>query len=75
MLTGDALDCGTQPNRTSPILGWSVIAVKPSRKGGGSQQGGAAAGFFTKYFKWTSKHCFLMFCLNFKKILRMFLQE
>ncbi len=58
MLTGDALDCGTQPNGTSPILGWSVIAVKPSRKGGGSQQGGAAAGFFTKIFQMDIKTLF-----------------
>jgi hypothetical protein len=27
ILTGAALDCGPQPGRTSPDLGWSVIAV------------------------------------------------
>jgi hypothetical protein len=30
-------DCGPQPGQTSPILGWSVIAVKPSRRRGSAE--------------------------------------
>ncbi len=34
MLTGAALHCGPGPGRTSLMLKWSVIAVKPDRSGG-----------------------------------------
>ncbi len=33
--TGTVPDCGPQPSRTAPHLGWSEIAVKPSGMGGG----------------------------------------
>jgi hypothetical protein len=33
MLTGAASDCGPEHGGTSPNLVWSVIAVKPSRRG------------------------------------------
>ncbi len=35
ILTGDVPDCGPQPGRISPTLGWSVIAVILSGGGGG----------------------------------------
>ncbi len=44
--TGASPDFGPQPGRTSPALGWSVIAVKPS--GGGGRQGGATARLLMK---------------------------
>ncbi len=47
ILTGIAPHCGPQPSGTSPALGWSILAVKPSRRGGG-QQGSVAAGLPTK---------------------------
>jgi hypothetical protein len=47
MLTGAVPDCGPQPGGTSPAIGWSVIAVKPSGRGGG-HQGGAATELLTK---------------------------
>ncbi len=46
IVTGAALDCGPQPSLTSLPLGWSVIAVKPSGRGG--RHGGAVAGLLTK---------------------------
>jgi hypothetical protein len=49
VMTGAAPDCSPQPGRTSPTLGWSVIAVKPSRRG--DRQGGAAAELLTKNIK------------------------
>ncbi len=33
MLTGTAPNCRPQPSRTSPALKWSVIVVKPSKRG------------------------------------------
>ncbi len=33
MLTGAASNCGPEHGGTFPTLGWSVIAVKPSRRG------------------------------------------
>ncbi len=33
-LTDATPDFVPQPSRTSPALGWSIIAVKPSRRGG-----------------------------------------
>jgi hypothetical protein len=44
--TGAAPDFGPQPGRTSPALGWSVLAVKP--RGGGGRQGGTAARLLMK---------------------------
>ncbi len=37
ILTGAVPDCGPQPVRTSPPLGWSEIAVKPSGRGRGAE--------------------------------------
>jgi hypothetical protein len=37
MLTDAATDCGPQDVGTFPPFGWSEIAAKPSRRGGGSQ--------------------------------------
>jgi hypothetical protein len=34
MLTGAALHCGPWPTGFSPVLGWSVMAVKPAEAGG-----------------------------------------
>jgi hypothetical protein len=63
IMTGAALDCGPQPGRTSPVLGWSVLAVKPSGKG-------RSTGWSRD---WTSdattpKRHFLRSCTKFKKI-------
>jgi hypothetical protein len=33
-MTGGVPDCGPQPGGTPPALGWSVIAVKSSGRGG-----------------------------------------
>ncbi len=75
MLTGAALDCGLHPGRTSPALGWSIIAVKLSRREGG-QQGRSVTGFLEqKYVKinvktsilcpvWCSKRFRGCFCRN-----------
>jgi hypothetical protein len=46
ILTGAAPDCTPLPGGTSPTLGGSVIAVKPSRRGG--WQGGAAVRLLAK---------------------------
>jgi hypothetical protein len=48
ILTGTAPDCRPKPGRTSPAFGWSVIAVKPSRREGGSQNCVAVAGLLLK---------------------------
>jgi hypothetical protein len=37
IMTSATPDCGPQPGRTSPAPGWSVRAVKLSRRGGGQQ--------------------------------------
>jgi hypothetical protein len=36
MLTGATPDCGPRHGRTSPALGWSVVAIKTKQKGEGS---------------------------------------
>jgi hypothetical protein len=70
MFTGAVPGCGTRHGGTSSALGWSVIAVKPSRRGGG-WQGLTVTGFRQKYVK-TS---FFKLCQKFKKIWKTFLQE
>jgi hypothetical protein len=75
MFTGDALDCGPQPGRTSPTLGWSVIAVKTN--GGEEWSTGLCRDqiFDENTSKWTSKWNILTYCLKLDKIPRMFPQE
>ncbi len=46
MLTGATPDCRPWPGRASPLLGWSVLAVKSN--GRGVRQGHAATGLLTK---------------------------
>jgi hypothetical protein len=67
-MTGATPDCEPQPGQPSPALGWSVISVKPSGKGGG-QQGDATAGLLMKIHQ---KVCmsnlhFFYSCHKFKK--------
>jgi hypothetical protein len=74
MLIGASPDCGPQPGGTSPALGWSVLAVKPSGRGGlGRGRHGRTSD--ENMSKWTAKHNFLRSCLKFKKIRKKFLQE
>ncbi len=64
ILTGTALDSGPQPGVTSPALGWSVIAVRPS--GRGCWHGGAAEGLLTKIHQNAcQKRHFFMSCHKF----------
>ncbi len=73
-LTGAAPYCGPLPGGTSPGLRWSVIAVKPSGRGGfGRGRRGPTSDKNTS--KWMSKHHFLRSCQKFKKIWKTFLQE
>jgi hypothetical protein len=72
ILTGSKQECGPQSNGTSPTLGWSVIAVKLSRRGRGSV-GCCCGGTSDKNMsKWTSKHHFLIACQRFKRFVRRF---
>ncbi len=75
MFTGDALDCEPCPGRTSPTLGWSVIAVKTSQGEEGSAGLCHDQIFDENTSKWTSKWNFLAYCLKLDKIPRMFPQE
>ncbi len=74
MLNGAAPDCGPRPGRTSPALRWSVIAVKPNRKGGSARLHRNWTSD-EKMSKWTSKHHFLTSCQKYRKIWKMFLLE
>ncbi len=74
-LTGAAPYCGPMPGGTSPGLRWSVIAVKPSGRGGGFGRGHCGLTSDKNMPKWTSKRHFLRSCQNFKKIRKTFLQE
>jgi hypothetical protein len=70
MLTGAALHCGPWPTGFSPVLGWSVMAVKPVEAGG--LTGLRRDWTFDKKI---SKHHFLTSCSKFNKIWNKFLQE
>ncbi len=76
MLTGAAPDCRPQPGGTSPTLGWSVIAVKQSGRGGGwSEEQHRSRTSNKKSSKSSSKRHFLRSCQKFKKTRKTFLQE
>ncbi len=70
IMTGGTPDYGPRPGGTPPALGWSVIAVKSSERGGSA--GGTTAGLLTKI---RQNVIFLRLCQKFKKTLKMFLQE
>jgi fructose-specific phosphotransferase system IIC component len=56
------------------VLGWSVIAVKPSGSWGG-WLGGTAAGLLMNYVDIVAKKTFFYVIQKFKKIRKTFLQE
>jgi hypothetical protein len=73
ILTGAVPDCGPQLGGTSPALGWTVIAVKPTRRGSPRWRYGQTSDKNTS--KCMSKHHFLRLSQKFKKIWNTFLQE
>jgi hypothetical protein len=74
MLTGAAPHCKPQPGGTSPVLGWSVIAVKPVKTGETAELGLDRTSD-EKTSKCTSKRLFFMSDQEFKKIWKTVLQE